>query len=671
MPLAIPKTYARRGVVALLFAAACGGADGLNVEPPSGWFSGNTHEHVQLCFGEPLRDPVELLAEMRRTNLNVSSILYWAPDPQSSLEERKANFRAMIRNEIAPGAEARAPTGPVTGAEDPASEEGFLLQTGVESSGFYESDLFGHVIGLDIGPEEADFLDRARCLPHCKKCGGERTDWEYPGPVFDHFRQDPEAVTGYAHVSWPEGLRHPAPPDLSQTPGGGLELTGLGFDWQAFLLPHGLARDVVCTTDAVLAFPRIHSWWYLSPPFLPIDVAFGRVDFLETCDTRPLAIGEGPAALEHTYRGALYKLLSAGQRVSLSGGTDANCLESPEDVRTWVLVEGELTYDAWVEGLRAGRTSIATGPSSFLELRVDGSPPGAILELDTETNGRPPRVSVEAVLRVAPGVGVRPYDPGDGKLHSDRIEIVVGGDVVAFEEIDPDSDADMHRLKAEVPLASSAWIAARSASGRTHTSAVYAYVDGRPILDCAVAEYWVLYLDYLRYTLDQGRAMEQAPDARRSWLAWYVPGMCTLDEVDAYVEEGRRLYASLRDYAHGPPAGAERLDRSRPSVLGPVGIVAAAPSEPDLAGRARSFAAPPNGFGELLVGRTFEEGAIGSLVPEGPLPVRSNAAGYAEVGFRLPDPGTWFLRFVWGQGALESTSEVLRLQTTSRPVEED
>ncbi|MGH2396145.1 MAG: CehA/McbA family metallohydrolase [bacterium] len=175
-------------------------------------------------------------------------------------------------------------------------------------------------------------------------------------------------------------------------------------------------------------------------------IALGNIDAFNLAD--------GQEASYERY----YRLLNCGVRLPASTGTDWWIYDHN---RVFVQVEGPFSYEAWIAGLRTGRTFVSNGP--LLSLTVEGQGPGAVLEASQRL-----RVVARAVSRL-------PFD---------RLELVHDGAVVA------DSSARAQRetkLEIEIPVERSGWVAARVASqskthaGYTifaHTSPVYFRIKG-------------------------------------------------------------------------------------------------------------------------------------------------------------------------------------------------
>jgi hypothetical protein len=227
---------------------------------------------------------------------------------------------------------------------------------------------------------------------------------------------------------------------------------------------------------------------------LPLDLALGAIDFIEV-----FQFGELKAE-------RWYELLNAGFRVTGIAGSDfpANLgrfrpwpraipLLGPE--RTLVKVEGDpkpgrSAFDLWVEGVRRGEAVVSNGP--LLDLVVEGRASGAVV--DWRGDSKPIRGEASASA-------FRPLE---------ALEIVVNGQVVATRAGDGKQRA--LRLPFEVPLAGSAWVAARVRAIRVanepaiqaHTNPVYVLRDRRPVYikaarDAVIAR-WKRELDYYRGT---------------------------------------------------------------------------------------------------------------------------------------------------------------------------
>src|SRR2546430_17137202 len=109
---------------------------------------------------------------------------------------------------------------------------------------------------------------------------------------------------------------------------------------------------------------------------LPVDVALGKVDYLEI-----VAFADHQATA-----GVWYRLRNLGFRIPAAGGTDAMAnyatLRGPVGLnRVYASVaNGPIKSDAWLEALRQGRTFATNGP--LLDFSVGGNPIGATVRLE-------------------------------------------------------------------------------------------------------------------------------------------------------------------------------------------------------------------------------------------------------------------------------------------------
>jgi cysteine-rich repeat protein len=221
-------------------------------------------------------------------------------------------------------------------------------------------------------------------------------------PIVDWARSQPRAVVGMAHAQfWPADGSFPDPP-------GGC-----------------------CTPFEVV-----------------VHAVRGRLDFL----SMELMPDEGPGTF------LLWKALqNAGFRVAISGASDWSCIADrfhERTPRTDVIVDGPLSYEGWLAGIKAGRTAAAAGVGNRLNLRVEGRRLGEEVPLSA-----PGEVSVTLETAGA----------------ACEVEVLVNGEVVTRVPV----DAGFQVARVKVPVAVSSWIAARTRNGLT--SPVYVLVGGRPV----------------------------------------------------------------------------------------------------------------------------------------------------------------------------------------------
>ena len=156
----------------------------------------------------------------------------------------------------------------------------------------------------------------------------------------------------------------------------------------------------------------------------------GRLDFL--------SMERMPEEEPVTFR--LWKALeNAGFRVAITGGSDWSCIADrfhERTPRTDVIVEGPLTYESWLAGIKAGRTVASARVGTRLNLRVDGH-----------------RIGDELQLAAAQDVTVTLETAG---VAAD-VEVLVNGEPRARVSVPEGPQIALVRL----PVARRAWIAAR------------------------------------------------------------------------------------------------------------------------------------------------------------------------------------------------------------------
>ncbi len=244
---------------------------------------------------------------------------------------------------------------------------------------------------------------------------------------------------------------------------------------------------------------------------IPIDVALGNIDTLD---------------LNASYAGTVplwYRLLNCGFRLTASAGTDCflNRIRSrlPGGDRVYVQLDGPLTYDKWIEGLRAGRSFVTNGP--MLELTVDGKAIG-----DT--------------IRLAGSGTVQVRASATTRFPFDRLELIQDGKVVATAK--PEGEQLECSLDEVVKVNRSGWLSVR-ASGPghrdhpvgtqySHTSPIYLDVAGKPASTKADAEYFLKWIDRLHLAV---RVRDRIPSDELK------------QHVEAQLDAAREVYRRLAE----------------------------------------------------------------------------------------------------------------------------
>jgi len=214
---------------------------------------------------------------------------------------------------------------------------------------------------------------------------------------------------------------------------------------------------------------------------LPVDVALGKVDYLEI-----VAFSDHQATA-----GVWYRLLNLGFRIPAAGGTDAMAdyatLRGPVGLnRVYASVpNGPLSSAAWLESLRRGRSFATNGP--LLEFALNDAPLGSEVKL-----AQPARMSFSARL-LSP-------------VPLDHAQVVCNGRVVAELALGP-AHTVLER-HGEVSMPASGWCLLRAFTARARypvldnfvyatTSPVYVTIAGqkpRSPEDARYFDAWIAHL---------------------------------------------------------------------------------------------------------------------------------------------------------------------------------
>jgi len=217
---------------------------------------------------------------------------------------------------------------------------------------------------------------------------------------------------------------------------------------------------------------------------LPVDVALGKVDYLEI-----VAFSDHQATA-----GVWYRLLNLGFKIPAAGGTDAMAdyatLRGPVGLnRVYAsVVNGPLSSDAWLESLRQGRTFATNGP--LLDFSLQGTPVGGTLNL-----ARAGRAGFAARL-----YSIVPLD---------HAQVVCNGRVV--RELKVAATPGELDVKDTVPLTESGWCLLRAFTTRARypvldnfvyatTSPVYVAVGGMKPHSAQDARFFEAWIDHLLKT---------------------------------------------------------------------------------------------------------------------------------------------------------------------------
>ncbi|OLC82787.1 MAG: hypothetical protein AUH72_05875 [Acidobacteria bacterium 13_1_40CM_4_65_8] len=326
-----------------------------------------------------------------------------------------------------------------TGQDNPLSKLDRRMHYDLEVSGFPSSHS-GHLVLLGLKDQDYPKTHRIEDWP----------SWNLP---ILEWAKSQGAVVGFAHSGW------------------GLQV-----------------QDRAVPSFEMPAFDGIGANEYI------VDVTHpNAVDFISTVDT--------PTVAELSI---WYHTLNVGFRTRIAGETDFPCIyDSRVGIgRTYAQIDGGLTFPAWLNGLRNGRSYVSDGKSHLLDFKVDG--------VDVGRGGSELKMSaartVNAQLRVAayldplPNEGIRnrptdlqPYwDLERARIGTTRevpVELVVNGSVVATRNVP--ADGQLRDVVFDVPIGKSSWIAARILSS-SHTNPVFALVGDKPIRASRRSAEWCL-----------------------------------------------------------------------------------------------------------------------------------------------------------------------------------
>ncbi len=263
---------------------------------------------------------------------------------------------------------------------------------------------------------------------------------------------------------------------------------------------------------------------------LAIDLPSGLVDFLEVLEAHDASYD------------VWYDILNAGIRMTPTAGTDYGSLPClPGRERFYTEVKGPLTYEAWLDAVRSGRTFVTNGPVLDFHIQDEGMGSEVVLE-------KPAPVLVEARVR---------FDPARDDVA--RLEVIQNGSLLrSFGRVGPEGEI---RGRFETEITESSWLAAR-VSGHKLGEAVPP--DGLipPYRD----RYRGAYASHAHtapifVTLRNGPGLSQHPRAKalvRGWIA-------RLEELETRLAEDNIGYLS-REPAGDVPS-AEYLRENRAAML--------------------------------------------------------------------------------------------------------
>ncbi len=423
-------------VAAVVTLTRCGGGGGAGAPPPPAAVCGNgSTERGEECDDGNASNTDGCLVSCRRPVNWIASDPHFHSVGCGVYGTPEDLFELMQSQDLQVGAALVWGDGFGTdvqhfsGRDHPLSTPQRILHYDMEVSGF-AADRAGHLLLLGL-----DGLNFSADIEDTPKSGVPIVDWA---------RRQPRAVVGMAHGQfWRDDGGFPRPP-------------------------------VVCCMP-----------WEFA-----VHAARGKLDFLSL---ERLPFGSGPVD-DATF--LIWKnLQNAGLRVAIAGASDYPCITHVGQVgsrtpRTDVVIDGDLTYEHWLEGLKAGRTAASIGVGNRLHLRVNGTRVGGEVRLSAAGE-------VDLELETVAAVSL-------------PVELLVNGAVAGTVAVEP----GVQVTRARLPISRSAWVSARSPY--VLTSPVYVLVEGRPVRGPAEDIcYLVRYVDHLHdlvtsRRIDLGESRDEA-----------------------------------------------------------------------------------------------------------------------------------------------------------------
>jgi len=447
-----------------------------------GWHSGDHHVHAAGCshYDSPTEGvgPEAMMRHVRGEDLAVGCVLSWGPCWYTQKQFFDGRVSAL-------------------------SARDSLLRYDVEVSGFPSSHC-GHLCLLRL--TEDDYP-------------GATTLEEWPSwtlPVL-RWAKGQGAVVGYSHTGW--GL---APPDVLPDGSRGYPPESTYGTSRRTLQDQGWqGRPATSIPDE--AMPRFDG---IGANEYVVAGPLGACDFISVGDTPPV-----------WELSIWYHALNCGLTTRIGGETDFPCI-SDERVglgRSYVGLGGaELTYDAWIEGLRDGRSYCGDGRSHVFDLAVGGKAVGTRGEdgqasrLDLAAPGEVPVTFAAAALLAerptAETEAIREARP-DAKpfWHLERarigatrtvpVEVIVNGRVAATRKLVADGHVEDFRVP--VTIDRSAWVAVRILPS-LHTNPVFVHVAGSPIRGNRRSAAWCLRAVDVCFAAKQERIRPAEREAARA-----------------------------------------------------------------------------------------------------------------------------------------------------------
>jgi hypothetical protein len=195
-----------------------------------------------------------------------------------------------------------------------------------------------------------------------------------------------------------------------------------------------------------------------------------------------------------------YHVLNVGFRTRISGETDFPCIYDDRVGlgRTYAKLNA-LTFDNWLDAIRAGRSYVSDGRSHLMDFAVNG---GAVGGPDVKAVDGRVHVTLNAAARLdehpAGDLASKPADQKPywdlerarvGQSRDVQVEFLVDGHVAATRTLL--ADGTIRGLAADLTLQQSGWVAVRILPS-SHTNPIWVEVAGRPMRPSRRSARWCL-----------------------------------------------------------------------------------------------------------------------------------------------------------------------------------
>ncbi|MBS0201691.1 MAG: CehA/McbA family metallohydrolase [Planctomycetes bacterium] len=406
------------------------------------WFSGDHHVHAAGCahYDSPTEGvtPGDMMRHILGEDLNIGCVLSWGP----CWYTQKRYFE---------------------GKTSALSRPNYLMRYDVEVSGFPSSHA-GHLCLLNLLEDDYPGTTLLEEWP------------SWTQPVLE-WGQKQGGVVGYSHSGW--GLALPdVMPDGSRK-FHGQPWGGAPANW----------NGKAATTLPDYAMPRFDG---IGANEFIVTATNGSCDFISAVDT--------PAIWELNI---WYHTLNCGMTTRISGETDFPCIYGDKVGLGRIYVklpkDKPLTYEAWIQGVKDGRSYCGDGLSHLFDFAINGFEVG-----QTSPNLRPSHLALKqpgkvrvtcdaaALLAEQPTpqteairgrrLDEKPYWHLErsrvGDTRTVPVEVIVNGKSVQTKVIP--ADGSLQTLEFDLDLPHSSWVALRILPS-CHTNPIFVEVDSKPI----------------------------------------------------------------------------------------------------------------------------------------------------------------------------------------------